>query len=87
VLRPPARPLAETWVTMRLKSGNAVDSFWPGSGIRAREQAPCSRAKDIHYRALVMIEPVPHQPPGQVMLSMPIDRPIERAAQRVKEAE
>jgi len=25
-----------TWVTMRLKSGNAVDSFWSGNEIRAR---------------------------------------------------
>jgi hypothetical protein len=30
VLRPRTQPLAVTWVTMRLKSGNAVDSFWHG---------------------------------------------------------
>jgi hypothetical protein len=27
VAPPAARPLAATWVTLRLKSGNAVDSF------------------------------------------------------------
>ena len=30
VAPPHLRPLAATWVTMRLKSGNLVDSFWPG---------------------------------------------------------
>ena len=34
MLRPAqARRLAATWVTMRLKSGNAGDSFWLGAGI------------------------------------------------------
>jgi hypothetical protein len=40
VLRPaPARPLDATWVAMRLKSGKAGDSFWPGTGIRAEFRA------------------------------------------------
>src|SRR6185436_2267921 len=34
---PPAeRPLAAKWVTLRLKSGKAVDSFWPGNAIGAQ---------------------------------------------------
>jgi hypothetical protein len=47
VLRPSrARPLAATWVAMRLKSGKAEDSFWPGVGIRARIQGQsCNRAR------------------------------------------
>jgi hypothetical protein len=57
VLRPPARPLAATWVAMRLKSGNVVDSFWPGNEM-GPAVSPCSRAKGTHCRALVIIEPV-----------------------------
>jgi hypothetical protein len=47
VLRPAcARALAATWVTMRLKSGNAGDSFWPEPGVPARIQSQsCSRAR------------------------------------------
>ena len=29
----PGQPLALTWVTMRLKFGGVVESFWPGSEI------------------------------------------------------
>jgi hypothetical protein len=36
VAPPRARPLAATWVTMRLKSGKAVDSFWLGNENGAR---------------------------------------------------
>src|SRR5438105_12408615 len=47
VLRPSrARPLAATWVAMRLKSGKAGDSFWPGARIRARiQRQSCNRAR------------------------------------------
>ena len=29
----PGQPLALTWVTMRLKFGGVVESFWPGSEV------------------------------------------------------
>jgi len=49
---------------MRLKSGNAVDSFWPGSEIRAR----MLHDKGIQYRAPVIIEPVPDKLSGRRVL-------------------
>ncbi len=43
MLRPTrARALAPTWVAVRLKPGNAGDSFWPGTRIRGNRQPTTS---------------------------------------------
>ena len=55
VAPPPALPLAAKWVTMRLKSGKAVDSFWPGNEIGARcftrRESKTSTALTFDHRA------------------------------------
>src|SRR5215216_2549577 len=56
-IAPPTRPLDVTWVTMRHKSGIAVDSFWPGNEIRPESQS-CSHAKTSTIRAPVVSEPM-----------------------------
>ena len=53
VLRPArARPLAATWVTMRLKSGNAEDSFWPGTGSPGPNSEPVLQPRAFRRRHL-----------------------------------
>ncbi len=77
---------------MRLKSGNAVDSFWPRNEIRARTQSQsCSRAtKEESGTALRSSSSQcrtnsPDVDYRKVMLSMPIDRPTKRNAAAAKQ--
>ena len=61
VAPPAARPLAAKWVTIRLKSGKAMNSFWPGNEIGAR---CCSSAAVDANQYLLRSKTLPYRRPG-----------------------